>query len=351
MGKIEFNGDEIFIVGDIGGTNTNIAAVGKSENRFKILKQIDFKTSDITDFSETFILALEKIKKSFEDANIKRCCISAAGPIEFNYCKLTNANWDIDGADLEKKSGLKVIIINDFVALSFGIPILDIYNEDEIYQLSNPDGNFPKPKGDTRAIVGAGTGLGVGIIKEISNNKFIALPSEGGHFDFPAFNKDTYKLVNYFVKRFGFHPGVEDFVSGIGLAYIFKFYVEENSISDSIVNDILARPEKDQAKFIAQNVGNNKTCAEVHKLYREIYGKMAGNYAAVSLPYGGIYIAGGVISKDFNHFISDNTFMSAFSVNHKDCISQLLKDIPVFIVKNYNTSLLGAANAANSLLE
>ena len=98
-----------------------------------------------------------------------------------------------------------------------------------------------------------------------------------------------------------------------------------------------------------KNASTHSFCKKVHQLYRQIYGKMAGNYAAVFLPTSGLYIAGGVISKDLPLFLSDHTFMEAFSINHKENISNLLKKIPVYVVKNYSTSLLGTAAAAVAL--
>ena len=191
--------------------------------------------------------------------------------------------------------------------------------------------------------------MGVGFMPFI-NGSYSALPSEGGHFDFPAFSKETKDLVDWFTLQFGFHPGMERFVSGEGLAYCYAFMVSKyNPPQDQVIKTILSAPSSKRPPLISKNASTHSFCKKVHQLYRQIYGKMAGNYAAVFLPTSGLYIAGGVISKDLPLFLSDHTFMEAFSINHKENISNLLKKIPVYVVKNYSTSLLGTAAAAVAL--
>ena len=115
-----------------------------------------------------------------------------------------------------------------------------------------------------------------------------------------------------------------------------------------LCKEIKALPERDRPPLIAANALKDSVCAAAHRLFRKIYGKMAGNIATVLLPKGGLYIAGGVISKDLKLFLADTVFTDAFSVKYKNNISALLKTIPIYIVRNYSTSLLGAANAARN---
>ena len=347
-------GDVIILAGDIGGTNTNIAIVSYSANsfnqsKFVILAETVTPTKEITSFIKPLHESLEWFKSIYPSMKISCCCISGAGPIQNNYCKLTNANWDIDGALIENTINIKTFVINDFVALSYGIPYLNIDDINSIVQFPSTDGSYIKPQGTSKAVIGAGTGLGVGFIPFI-NGAYVALPSEGGHFDFPAFDKESAGLREWFIDKMGINPGMERFVSGQGLSYCFAYLLkEENPPQDEIITAICNTPEEKQPPLISKNAFNHPFCAKVHKLYRRIYGKMAGNYATIFLPTSGLYIAGGVISKDLKLFLSDNTFIQAFSINHKENISALLKNIPVYVVKNYSTSLLGTAAAAVAL--
>ena len=161
----DFNQDVLVLAGDVGGTNTNLAVVGKKDGKYTIIVECVFASSDITDLvgpvEETLKTATDK------SASLKpsMCCISAAGPVANNVCTLTNCSWNVDGAAIEAKTGLKTLIINDFLAIGYGIPTLDVANPDQITQLKNSDGELPAQSGTTKAVVGAGTGLGVGFLE------------------------------------------------------------------------------------------------------------------------------------------------------------------------------------------
>lgn len=337
-----------YLVSDIGGTNTTIALVGWINHKFHIIVKTVFATQEITDFMIPFRQTFAHLSEKFEAMPPSSCCICAAGPINGNVCNLTNAKWGIDGNKIESEFGLKTYVINDFSALSYGIPVLDIENEEEIIKMKDTDGKTPNPEGSCKAVIGAGTGLGVGFITTV-NDKTVAFSSEGGHFDFPAFDEETTELMIYLRNRLGCHPDMECFVSGIGLSYIFDFISASDEYKATELSEkIKTLPISDRPPTIAANALKDPICSAAHRLFRKIYGKMAGNIATVLLPKGGLYIAGGVISKDLKLFLSDSVFIDAFSINYKSNIAALLKTIPIYIVRNYSTSLLGAANAARN---
>ena len=68
------------------------------------------------------------------------CCVSAAGPVADNYCKLTNCDWAVDGPAIIDKTGLQTLIINDFLAIGYGIPTLDVDNPAQITKLPGTGG-------------------------------------------------------------------------------------------------------------------------------------------------------------------------------------------------------------------
>ena len=143
----------------------------------------------------------------------------------------------------------------------------------------------------------------------------------------------------------------DEFLRTVELELKREIYHFDVLKDDKVILSIDAASDVAKPYLISKNVETHPFCAEVHTLFRKIYGKMAGNYATLFLPTGGIYIAGGVISKDERHFLSDDVFMNAFYINHKENISQLLKRIPVYIVRDYSTSLLGAANKGYNLIK
>jgi glucokinase len=83
------------------------------------------------------------------------------------------------------------------------------------------------------------------------------------------------------------------------------------------------------------------------QMFMSIYGAEAGNLALKILPYGGLYIAGGIAAKNLT-LIDDGTFINAF--NHKGRVSDLLQNIPVHIVLNSQVGLIGAAARAGKFI-
>lgn len=53
-------------------------------------------------------------------------------------------------------------------------------------------------------------------------------------------------------------------------------------------------------------------CMKVVEKFTKIFGTETGNVALKTLPYGGIYLIGGVTNGIKDYLISDHTFMDAF---------------------------------------
>ena len=64
-------------------------------------------------------------------------------------------------------------------------------------------------------------------------------------------------------------------------------------------------------------------------LFMELYGAETGNLALKILPYGGIYIAGGVAAKNLS-LIKKKEFINNFI--QKGRMTKLLQDIPIHVV-------------------
>ena len=78
-------------------------------------------------------------------------------------------------------------------------------------------------------------------------------------------------------------------------------------------------------------------------MFASIYGATAGNIALVVKAVAGIYVGGGIAPKIVEK-LKDGTFMKAFTA--KGRLTSLLEAIPVRVVLNAKTALLGAARIA-----
>ncbi|MCL6588391.1 MAG: glucokinase [Firmicutes bacterium] len=347
-----FNQDQYILAGDIGGTNTNLAIVGVKQGKFTIILECVYKSAEISGLAEPLkeVLKIAAGKNSALKPDL--CCISGAGPVENNVCTLTNLKWNIDGQEINKAIGIKTLVINDFLAIGYGIPTLDVDDPKQITKLPHPDGSFPKPQnGASKAVVGAGTGLGVGYLVAVGN-KYYAFPSEGGHSGFASFDEETQKIKDFVAKKLGKTPGTEPFVSGQGINNIYQYFKAQGLIKpEGVFQEIEAASDEERPALISKHAAANKTCKDIMNIFIKMYGRFASNASLLFLALGGLYLAGGIVTKNEALFLEDHLFMRNFAANYKDNIQQLLAKIPVYIVKDYSISLYGAANAAVTLME
>ena len=82
------------------------------------------------------------------------------------------------------------------------------------------------------------------------------------------------------------------------------------------------------------------------QLFVEAYGAEAGNLALKLLPYGGLYIAGGIAPKILP-LMQNGSFLTNFT--QKGRMGSLLEEIPVHIILNQQVGLIGAALSASRL--
>jgi len=346
-----FDYEKIILSGDLGGTNANLALVGKSEGKYTIIVEYIYKSNNINDIIEPINEVLQLSKDKSSNLIPDLCCISAAGPVDNNYCQLTNCDWNVDGEKIQSAIGIKTLVINDFLAIGYGIPTLDVNNPDQITKIPTSDGSYPVPQGVIKAVVGAGTGLGVGYLNAVSGI-YRANSSEGGHSGYESFDEETRKLKEYITNKIGKSPGTELFVSGQGIVNIYYYLKEKENIEiTGILKEIDEAPDEGKPAIISKHARENEICMNIMKLFVKMYARFASNLSLIFLPFAGMYLAGGIVTKNEWLFLEDNLFIKNFEKNYNPNIRPLLKKIPVYIIKDYSISLFGAANAAVTLME
>lgn len=159
----DFKQDKMILAGDIGGTNTNLALVGEKAGRYTIILKCVFKSQEVVGVIDPIKEVMAEAKKKIPSLKIDLCCISAAGPVENNYCQLTNCKWAIDGKAIEKAVKVNTLIINDFSAIGYGIPTLDVDNPEQITKVPTTQGGFPKPSGTDKGSRRCGNGTWRGV--------------------------------------------------------------------------------------------------------------------------------------------------------------------------------------------
>jgi glucokinase len=347
----EEQGVEYIFAGDIGGTNTSFALVRLRSGKLFTVGKFLFKTRAVSSLTGAACEAEAEIRRRFPDIVIRAACLSAAGPVRENRCVMTNVPWTISADEIQAAFRIPVKIINDFTALSYALPLLDIRNPEEITPLFAGE-EPPPPSGKIRAVIGAGTGLGVGCLVE-TNGGFTAIASEGGHTDFAATDPLVRELYAWVEKRVGAIPETELFVSGQGLINAFHFFYEKAENAGSLsqkFREIAALPDTEKPALIASSAASDPGCGDIMRLFVRMYGRVAYNVAVTFLPSAGLYLAGGIAGKTEEWFLKDGAFIKSFLTAYRPKIRDFIEPIPVYIIKDYGVSLLGAANAARFLM-
>ncbi|MFP4209942.1 MAG: glucokinase [Alkalispirochaeta sp.] len=332
---------------DVGGTNTSIALVGRVGTRFDILHTVRFSSQRLESMESAIQDGLRELETALPEHHPDDICISGAGPVRDNRCTLTNVSWIIDGDAIERAFSIPTYVINDFTAISYGIPLLDVADPEQITPLPGPDGTLPAPRGTVQAVVGAGTGLGVGYLVEHAG-RFVALPSEGGHAAFAPYDELSAEMLRFVTEIDGAVPGTELFVSGQGLTRALRFFRETRRIPAS--SPLAGRDHEDPAAAVSVAAAEGDPAArEIMTLFIRNYARAASDTALHFLPEGGLFLAGGIVTKNEPLFLEEARFTSLFVRNYRPHIAELLRSIPVYIVKDYAISLYGAAHAAYAL--
>jgi len=327
----------------VGGTHTNLALAWVWERQVSLVTSFHFQTEALKDLYAPLRTVITYAKKRY-GLSVEGVSLGLAGPAYGRIVRLTNAPLRLDPPSLKKRIGVPHLrLLNDFDLVGYGVNFLDRSDLLEI-----PPRKIDKlhRSHSTRAIVGAGTGLGKSIlIYDKAVGLHVPHPSEGGHSDFPATLPWERDLIDFIQ---GLEKGrrtisYEDLLSGRGLERIYRFLRGKGSLPETRFTRQIDEAEE-KAPFISQYVDQDKTCREVFRLFLELYAKCARNFALDTLSLGGIYLAGGILAKNLSH-IDREVFRQHFEANDRH--PEILRAIPIRVITNYDVSLLGAAFAAS----
>ena len=355
------------LVADIGGTHIRFRLLKMSKNEQDSKETIDttkLKTADFTSMESAFNFYLKTVENNFPSIAV----IGVPGPIQDNtVLKFANIpHWNtVSGDELGKKLGIKkFLFLNDFARNSYGIQTKLKLGEDYIVVNEGK-----KNKEDPIGVIGPGTGLGMGYLLKDKKNKYYTIGnSEGGHQNFSRKNKLFFELAEFVKNEYNLDRVItENVCSGQGMVPLYKFLLKKEQEKGININDI------DRDKTLGEKVdrfynykdkktrdmlsneitlkGVNNEChlsRKVIELFIEVLADTASNMSLLTLPTGGIYLLGG-ISVTIEPFMKESDLFMKFFVD-KD-LSFILKNIPIYLIKNDNIGMIGATEAARRILE
>lgn len=343
------------LAGDIGGTKTILRLVKadwpSSSQHIPQLTTLYEQTYPSQEFPDLSPMIEQFLAQRTTDP-IHAACFGIAGPVIDDTSELTNLSWSLNARYLEQQFRFpKVALINDFAAVGYGILGLETA---DLAPLQSVPANPHAPI----AVIGAGTGLGEGFLMP-SETGYQVFPSEGGHADFAPRTPIEFQLLHFLREEKNLaRVSVERVVSGTGIVSIYRFLrsLGQSPESPQIAQVLQAWEQEatqiktlvDPAAAIAQAAlqETDPLCQRTLSLFVEAYGAEAGNLALKLLPYGGLYIAGGVAAKILP-LLQKGEFLKTFHA--KGRMGLLLHKVPIHVVLNPKVGLIGAAIYAAQL--
>lgn len=320
--------ERYMLAGDIGGTKTILGLYRAGSSPRKPLKQTRYTSQNYASLGGIISEFLSDCARP-----LYRASFGVAGPVLNEHAHITNLPWVIEERELESQIKAPVYLLNDLTATAYAIPHL----ESEDFAILNPG---KRSSHQTLGVVAPGTGLGEAFLVW-TGRRYHPLGSEGGHVDFAPSDSLQMELLEYLQEIYG-HVSYERVCSGSGLPNIYAFLKDSGKYHEPAWLKTTISQAADPTPVIVNAAidGKAKICKAVLDLFASILGNEAGNFALKILATGGMYLAGGIPPRILP-WLQKSEFMKAFS--QKGRFTEMLQAVPVQVILNSETALIGAA--------
>lgn len=300
------------LVADIGGTNTRVALADSG-----VLRQGSIRRY-ANEGRESLTEILRAYMKETATTECHGVCVAVAGPVRGDTAQMTNLHWEIRAQDLaEVGSTTRVAILNDLVAQGHALSALDPRHLRTLLP------GKPAPEGASQLAVGAGTGFNAAPVHHYANGTQVAA-SECGHIHLPQHSEQEQSLARHLAQKHQIAT-IEEVLCGRGLVNLHHWTCGQEATPDAIISAIAA---------------GNAEARETGALYARIMGRVLANLALVHLPFGGIFLIGGVARAMAPHLLDLGMAQSFAQMGR---FSDMMAEFPVKVVEDDYAALLGCA--------
>lgn len=291
------------ILADLGGTNTRVAladGTAVDQGSIRRFSNAEYKAAgkDIAHILRDYL--------DQTGAAVSGVCVAAAGPVQDGVAVMTNLDWSMDAEKLGAATGaVHVAILNDLQAQGHALGHIA---GDKLRVVI--DG--PQKAGASMLVVGLGTGVNAAPVHGTGAARVVP-PSECGHVNMAVRTEEDLALLRFvegLLRARGdvAHCGVEEVLAGRGLGNLAAFAAAQAGSGGAM----------DSAAVLAGLTQGNATAEHAARLYTHILGQTLADLALVHLPYGGIYLIGGMsraMTPHFDRFGLARTFREARRVD------------------------------------
>lgn len=263
---------------------------------------------------------------------LNRAAVAVAGRVEQDQVQLTNSAWSFSARALSESQRFEHLhVINDFEAVGHAVGAL---RAADLQPVGPARLKLPLTHG-VCAIVGVGTGLGVGGVVA-NNGAFTVLATEGGHASFAPTGERSIELLRWLRRKYG-RVSTERVLSGMGLANVYQ------ALCESEGQDV---PELSAAEITTRAAnGSDPACVEAVGLFSELLGSFAGDLALTLGAWSGVLISGAML-QHFERELLERRVRAGFE--YKGRFAPAMRNVPVETISHPHVELLGAARLLSS---
>lgn len=316
------------LLADVGGTNVRFALTAVDAQ--PPLLEDSIRRYRVADFDSLGDAASAYLEETGQRA--ERAVFAIAGRIDNGTVQATNNPWRIVAEDTRQRLQMRSVrLVNDFAAMSMGMPLLEAGDMEAVGGPGTPA--IGAHSTQTFAVVGPGTGLGVGGLLH-RHGRFERLETEGGHSGFAPRTAEEVEVLQRLMARFG-HVSNERLISGLGMINLHRALAEIAGVHDEELS-----PEQITARAEA---GDDAICVRTVEMFCAIFGAVASDVALVLGAWDGVFLSGGLPPK-LLPWMRRGSFRECFEA--KGRLREATSKIPTAVVTHPDVGLLGAAGIA-----
>ena len=312
--------DPLLLVADVGGTNTRVGlARGTMVDASSVRRFRNAEASGLEEVLSRYI--------SDTGAAPDAAAACGAGPMRGDAVRLTNLDWWVSPSGIAEATGCATVsVLNDLQAQGFALPHIAPENLTPVLTGTGS----PGPDA-TRLVVNVGTGLNAALVLRAGGHTIVP-PSESGHVDLPVPTNDLRALDDWLSDRHDGFASAEEALSGRGVGHLYAWVCARHGAPVDPIP-----PSQDVMSLL--NAGDPKA-VEAARVFTELLGSYAASLALIQLPFGGLYLVGGMARAMTPH-LTQFGFAEAF--RNKGRFSESMDQFSVSAVEDDNAALTGCA--------
>ena len=312
------------LLADIGGTNARFALADTASETPLLVDSVEgFAVADFPSLADAAQHYLDQT-----GATAQNGVFAVAGRVDGDVARITNHPWVISLARTRAALGFDNLqLVNDFAAQAMAVSLL---TRDDVVPIGGASWSPAATNKDrTYAVIGPGTGLGVGGLIQRDGRRY-PLETEGGHVSFPPGTPEEIEILKRLSQQFG-RVSNERLICGPGLVNLHR------ALSEIAGED---PGPMEPADVTARAAEGDVRCMRTLDVFCAVFGAISGDLVLSAGAWDGVFLTGGLVPKLLSS-LQHSGFRQRFE--HKGRFSPSMARVPTLAIIHPRPGLLGAA--------